>query len=112
MVRPLSVAVHAAVVAAALWPVSTVRAQTAPPQDVAYPGTLALQVDATDLDHRVFHATQQVPVQPGPLTLLYPQWIQGTHSPTGPINTAMASASRGGATRSTCTRSSWWCRRA
>src|SRR5262245_30389051 len=56
------------------------QAQTAPPQDVAYPGTLSLTVDATDLSHRVFHATQRIPVQAGPLTLLYPQWIPGNHS--------------------------------
>ena len=26
-----------------------------------------------------------IPVQPGPLTLLYPEWIPGEHGPTGPI---------------------------
>ncbi len=62
------------------------QAQTAPPQDVDYPGTLSVHVDATDLARRVFHATQTVPVKPGPLTLLYPQWIPGNHSPSGPIN--------------------------
>ena len=62
------------------------HAQTAPPQDVDYPGTLTLHVDATDLARRVFHATQTVPVKPGPLTLLYPQWLPGNHSPSGPIN--------------------------
>ncbi|WP_449284299.1 M61 family metallopeptidase [Lysobacter cavernae] len=73
--------------AAALLSLSSMaQAQTAPPQDVAYPGTLTLTVDATDLAHRVFHATQTIPVRPGPLTLLYPQWIPGNHSPSGPIN--------------------------
>jgi predicted metalloprotease with PDZ domain len=62
------------------------QAQTAPPQDVAWPGTLSLTIDATDLSHRVFRASQQIPVQPGPLTLLYPQWIPGNHSPSGPVN--------------------------
>lgn len=62
------------------------QAQTAPPQDRDYPGTLSLAIDATDLAHRVFHATQKIPVQPGPLTLLYPQWIPGNHSPSGPVN--------------------------
>lgn len=57
-----------------------------PVSDSAYPGTLTLEVDATDLAHRVFHARQRIPVQPGPLTLLYPQWLPGNHSPTGPIN--------------------------
>jgi predicted metalloprotease with PDZ domain len=62
------------------------QAQTAPPRDVAWPGTLSLTIDATDLSHRVFRASQQIPVQPGPLTLLYPQWIPGNHSPSGPVN--------------------------
>ena len=37
----------------------------------------------------MLHAEMSIPVHPGPLTLLYPQWIPGEHSPTGPIdNTA------------------------
>ena len=87
MLRPLSGAPRLSALAVALLlPLSAVHAQTAPPQDVAYPGTLSLTVDATDLAHRVFHATQRIPVQAGPLTLLYPQWIPGNHSPSGPIN--------------------------
>ena len=27
-----------------------------------------------------------IPVKPGPLTLMYPQWIPGEHGPTGPID--------------------------
>ncbi|MFC3551935.1 M61 family metallopeptidase [Lysobacter cavernae] len=87
MLRPLSGALRLSTLAAALLSLSSMaQAQTAPPQDVAYPGTLTLTVDATDLAHRVFHATQTIPVRPGPLTLLYPQWIPGNHSPSGPIN--------------------------
>ncbi len=60
--------------------------QTAPPiSEAAYPGTLTLQVDATDLDHRIFRVRQTVPVRPGPLTLYYPRWLPGTHGPTGQI---------------------------
>ncbi len=61
-------------------------ADVPPPQDVAYPGTLQISVDATDVAHRVFRVHEVVPAQPGPLTLLYPQWIPGNHSPTGPID--------------------------
>jgi hypothetical protein len=61
----------------------TVHAQTPP---AAYPGTLALDIDATDLAHRIFHAHERIPVQPGPLTLLYPRWLPGHHSPSGPID--------------------------
>ncbi|HEY8617764.1 peptidase M61 [Phenylobacterium sp.] len=56
------------------------------PQDVAYPGVLKLEVDATDLERRIFRVRQTVPVTgPGPLTLLYPQWVPGGHSPRNAI---------------------------
>lgn len=56
------------------------------PRDVAYPGTLTLEVDATDLDRRIFGIRQKVPVaKTGPLTLMYAEWIPGNHAPRGPI---------------------------
>ncbi|UKE74416.1 M61 family metallopeptidase [Xanthomonas graminis] len=61
-------------------------AQTAPPQDVPFAGTLKIDVDATDLAHRIFRVRTTIPAKPGPMTLLYPQWIPGNHSPTGPID--------------------------
>ncbi|MBB4126504.1 putative metalloprotease with PDZ domain [Xanthomonas translucens] len=61
-------------------------AQTAPPQDVPFAGTLKIDVDATDLAHRIFRVRTTIPAAPGPMTLLYPQWIPGNHSPTGPID--------------------------
>ena len=54
--------------------------------DRPYPGTLKLQVDATDLDHRVFRVHEEIPAKPGALTLFYPQWLPGDHSPTGPVD--------------------------
>lgn len=61
-------------------------AVTETPQDVPYPGVISLSVDATDLAHHIFHARERIPVAgPGPLTLLYPQWLPGHHSPTGPL---------------------------
>ena len=60
-------------------------AETAPPSDSPYPGTLTLQVDATDLDRRIFRVKETVPVKPGPLTLHYPKWLPGNHAPTGII---------------------------
>lgn len=56
------------------------------PQNVPYQGTLKINVDATDLAHRIFRVQETVPVAAGPLTLLYPQWLPGNHSPTGPID--------------------------
>ena len=61
-------------------------AEVPPPQDVAYPGVLTLEVDATDVTRRIFRVHEEVPVQPGPLTLLYPAWIPGHHSQSGPID--------------------------
>lgn len=56
-----------------------------PARDVPFPGTLTLHVDATDLPHGLFTVQETIPVKPGPLTLFYPQWIPGDHSPTGAI---------------------------
>jgi predicted metalloprotease with PDZ domain len=58
-----------------------------PPQNVSYaPGTIKIDVDGTDVTHRIFRVHETIPVAAGPLTLLYPQWIPGNHSPTGPID--------------------------
>ena len=46
---------------------------------------LTLKVDATDVPRRLFHVRMKMPAKPGPLTLLYPKWIPGEHSPVGPI---------------------------
>jgi predicted metalloprotease with PDZ domain len=55
------------------------------PQDVAYPGTIALDVDATDLAAGVARVSETIPVEPGAtqLTLLLPEWIPGHHGHTG-----------------------------
>ncbi len=55
------------------------------PQDVAYPGTLELHVDATDLDRAIFRVHELIPVSGSSVTLLYPQWLPGEHGPNGPI---------------------------
>ena len=46
---------------------------------------ISLAVDLTDAPRKIIHATEVLPVQPGPLTLVYPEWIPGEHGPTGPI---------------------------
>jgi hypothetical protein len=56
-----------------------------PPQDTPYPGTITLHVDASDTAQGIFRVHETIPVKAGALTLLYPQWIPGDHSPTGPI---------------------------
>ncbi len=46
---------------------------------------LRLQVDASDAPRRLFHVRMSLDAKPGPMTLMYPQWIPGEHGPTGPV---------------------------
>ncbi|MDE1154805.1 MAG: M61 family peptidase [Acidobacteriaceae bacterium] len=63
--------------AAILCGVPSLFAQSAP---------IALSVDLTDAPRRILYATETLPVKPGELTLVYPKWIPGEHSPSGPID--------------------------
>ena len=66
---------------------AAVGAEIPAPRDVPYPGVIQLQVDATDVGHRVFRVKETLPVAgPGRTTLLYPKWLPGNHSTTGPID--------------------------
>jgi predicted metalloprotease with PDZ domain len=56
------------------------------PVDQPYPGIIQLDVDATNLDQKIFNVHERIPVTAGKLVLFYPKWLPGTHSPTGPIN--------------------------
>ncbi len=65
-------------------------AQSYPPipeaRDAAYPGTMTLSVDATDIDRRIFRVKQTIPVaSAGPKVLLFPEWLPGNHAPRGQI---------------------------
>ncbi len=44
-----------------------------------------IDVDLRDAARYVFHAQISLPVKAGPMTLVYPKWIPGDHSPIGPI---------------------------
>ena len=48
-------------------------------------GVIQVSVDARDAPRKLIHVQLTIPAAPGPLTLLYPQWIPGEHGPTGPI---------------------------
>ncbi|MDO9471787.1 MAG: peptidase M61 [Caulobacter sp.] len=55
-------------------------------RDVAFPGTMTLSVDATDLDRRIFRVKQTIPVATaGPMVLLYPEWLPGKHAARGEL---------------------------
>jgi predicted metalloprotease with PDZ domain len=58
----------------------------AAPADQAYPGTIVLQVDASNTAQQIFTVRETIPAKPGKMTLLYPQWLPGKHSPVGPLN--------------------------
>lgn len=97
MTRPLSRLLLSAC-ATALLMGSPALAQVAPaldrtlapiptPRDAPYPGTITLDMDATDIGRRIVSIRQVIPVTaPGPLILLYPQWIPGNHGPVGPVD--------------------------
>ena len=65
-----------ALVAASLF-VSAAAAQKTP---------IKITVDLTEAPRKLYHAEIDVPVKPGPLTLLTPQWIPGNHAPSGEAN--------------------------
>ncbi len=69
-------------------PQATAKTDTiSAPRDVAYPGTIQLTVDASDVTRGIFKVHERVPVPgPGDLVLLYPKWLPGHHSPSGQIN--------------------------
>lgn len=57
-------------------------------RDIPYPGMLTIHVDASDVARHIYRVTQTIPVAgPGPMTLLYPEWLPGNHAPRGPIQT-------------------------
>ena len=46
---------------------------------------LKLSIDASQAARRILRVTMNIPAAPGPITLVYPKWIPGQHSPVGPI---------------------------
>ncbi|WP_250634372.1 M61 family metallopeptidase [Pinirhizobacter soli] len=81
----LALAMALAAGGAAAQPEPTRADNVPPPQDTPYEGTINLHVDANDTVQGIFRVHESIPVKPGALTLLYPQWIPGDHSPSGPI---------------------------
>jgi len=47
--------------------------------------SIRLHVDLTDAPQNIYHAKLTLPVKPGAMTLVFPQWIPGNHRPSGPI---------------------------
>jgi predicted metalloprotease with PDZ domain len=55
------------------------------PADTPYPGTIKLLVDVTNITDRIFNVHETIPVKGSEITLLYPEWLPGTHSPSDPV---------------------------
>lgn len=55
------------------------------PADTPYPGTISLLVDVTNVNDRVLNVHETIPIKGRDITLLYPEWLPGTHSPSNPI---------------------------
>ena len=57
------------------------------PQDVPYPGTMTLDIDATNVTQGIFTTRETLTVaKPGPMVLLLPKWLPGNHSPSGQLD--------------------------
>ena len=55
------------------------------PADTPYPGTISLLVDVTNITDRVLSVHETIPIKGRDITLLYPEWLPGTHSPSNPV---------------------------
>jgi len=51
--------------------------------------SMTVSVDAHDARRGVFHSVVTMQAAPGPMRFVYPKWIPGEHSPTGPIAQVM-----------------------
>ena len=56
------------------------------PVDTPYPGTISLAVDVTNVTDRIFNVHETIPIKGRDVTLLYPEWLPGTHSPSNPVS--------------------------
>jgi predicted metalloprotease with PDZ domain len=70
------------------------------PEDVPFPGTISLHVDARDVERRIFRVREVIPVaKPGPFTLLFPEWLPGYHAPRASIELFAGLVLRAGETQ-------------
>lgn len=47
---------------------------------------IEVTANLTDAPRLLFHSDSIIPVKPGPITLITPQWIPGDHAPKGPVS--------------------------
>ncbi|MHA6723563.1 M61 family metallopeptidase [Sphingomonas sp. RS2018] len=69
-------------------PTATAPFTTSVPEarDVAFPGVIQLDVDATNIGQGIYRVRETIPVaDAGRMTLLMPEWLPGKHGPRGEI---------------------------
>lgn len=93
-----SFVISVALASTALVPLTGLAAENTKPQplpiektipdavDQPYPGTITLNVDATDIQRGIFNVNETIPVaKSGDVVLLLPEWLPGNHAPRGPV---------------------------
>ena len=57
------------------------------PRDIPYPGTMTLDIDATDVERGIFTTHETLPVKGGGhMVLQFTKWLPGAHSPRGELD--------------------------
>ncbi|HEY4444387.1 MAG TPA: hypothetical protein VGN30_08880, partial [Steroidobacteraceae bacterium] len=79
----MSISTPAAIQSALLSVVVCFGAASAPAQTSG--GVATIRVDASEAPRGIMSAHLRLPVNAGPLTLVYPKWLPGRHSPAGPL---------------------------
>ena len=54
------------------------------------PNALQVDVDASQAPQKIYHVKVTMPAHPGAFTFVYPRWIPGWHSPSGPITNVVS----------------------
>jgi predicted metalloprotease with PDZ domain len=79
----MSTRTHAAIQSGLLAVVVFFGPASAPAQTSS--GMATIRVDASEAPRGIMSAHLRLPVTAGPLTLVYPKWLPGRHSPAGPL---------------------------
>src|ERR1700734_2259745 len=69
-----------------LWAIAlAILGTTAPRAQTGDAAVATVAVDAREAPRGIMSAHLELPVAAGPLTLVYPKWLPGRHSPAGPL---------------------------
>jgi predicted metalloprotease with PDZ domain len=65
--------------------------------DMPYPGTMTIDIDATDTRRGIFSIRQTIPVaKTGDFVILFPKWVPGAHTPRNEIEKVIGLTVTGG----------------